>query len=180
MLNYFSNDYEVGIYSLAVNLVDMSYMVSSSISIILFPKLGTLKSILEKKILMKNLFLVSTPILILIYLLMGGLAPYAINILYGEQYIDTVKILQILIPGAFCWASSNYFFQFFASENKLLPTVLIPVLSLIANVILNYYLIPIIGNKGAAFASTCSYAICLVGMVVSYSVHIIKNIRESK
>ena len=172
MLNYFSNDYEVGIYSLAVNLLDMSYMLSSSVSIILFPKLGTMKNILEKKKLVKKVFFQFTPILVAIYLLMGGMAPYIIPVLYGVQYNDTIYVLEILIPGALCWASSSYLFQFFASENKFSPTIVVPALALIADVLLNCYFIPIAGNIGAAIASTCSYVICLAGMCFCYFYHI--------
>lgn len=168
MLNYYTDDYNVGIYSLAVNLVDMSYMVSSSISIILFPKLSTLRYISERKALVKKVLLVSTPILFFIYFIMAVFARFVINLLYGEQFIEAVPVLYILIPGAFCWATANYFCQFFASENKLLPTIIVPTLALIVNVILNYKLIPISGIRGTAFASTFSYLICLICMLLIY------------
>lgn len=172
MLNYFRDNFEVGIYSLATSLIDLTYMVSSSICIILFPHLGTLKSLKEKLKTLKKVFSVAVPVMIIIYLFLGILCPYVINILYGEQFSEASKITRLLIPGAFCWSSANYFFQFFLSENNFISPLVIPAISLIVNIILNVILIPLHGNVGAAIASTVSYGICFLGMLISLFIYI--------
>lgn len=171
MLNYFQNSKEVGIYSLATSLVDMSYMVSSSIAVILFPSLGTISKLSEKGKMLKRVCQVSMSIMLGIYILMEIFVEYAIEILYGEQYRATVQVLRILIPGAFCWGSSNYLFQFFASENRFKEIIMVPIIALLVNVIMNLYLIPSQGSIGAAIASVCSYAVCFIGILISFIIY---------
>ncbi len=166
MLNYFCNDYEVGVYSLAVSLIDLTFMVSSSICLVLFPHLGTLHRLSEKLKALKRVYMVILPIMGIGYMLMVLLTPYVIPVLYGEQFLEASDVLKILIPGAFCWSAANYLFQFFSSENSFTAEIVIPMISLIINVLLNCNLIPYYGNRGAAFASTVAYCFCFGGMLL--------------
>lgn len=167
MIKYFLDEYEVGIYSLATSLVELTFMVSSSIALLLFPRLGSLSRFEEKKKMLKQVYIATIPVMLAIYLAMGIGIRYVIVILYGTQYIDAIGIIRMLLPGAFFWSSSQYIFNFLATENKFLSSIIVPVITLILNIATNYYLIPVMGIMGAAAASTISYGVCFAGMLAS-------------
>lgn len=159
MLNSMVSADDIGIYSLAVNLSDLFYTVSSSVILIVFPKFASLENIKDKILymnkLLKGMFFITIPIL----LIFGILAPLFITIFYGEAYAESADVLRILLPGVFFWTYFNYFSIFFASENKFLHTIWIPVLATLLNIGLNLYLIPRISIQGAAISSSITYFI---------------------
>lgn len=157
MLKRYVSDEQLGLYSLAVNLAELFYMVSSSIVLVVFPKFSSIADFGEKAVYMKRLlkgmFFISVPVL----LAFAFIAPIFIKFFYGVDYAYSSYSLRILLPGIFFWTYYNYFSVFFASENKFIHTIWIPIVATALNVFLNYFLIPRFGINGAAVASTITY-----------------------
>jgi O-antigen/teichoic acid export membrane protein len=92
-----------------------------------------------------------------------------VNVLYGEAYADAALPLIILIPGIIAWSTSKSLSNLL-TYNLGLGAFLTKVSfgGLLANVILNYYMIKVLGwgINGAAIASSISYFLVAVAVVI--------------
>ena len=168
MLDYYMDDYSVGIYSLAVSIGEIVFMISNSVSLILFPHLGTLAGTEQKKNFIAETYKVMVPLLLAIVTAIFIVAKKFIVLLYGEEYYDSATLLRLLLPGIFFWALSQFFYSFFSAENNLKMTIVVPSIGFIINFLLNYFLIPAMGTHGAAIASSIAYGFCFAGMLFAY------------
>lgn len=167
MLNAFVNGSEVGYYSLAVNLSEMLYFLSSSISLVLFPHLSKLSDKTEKIELIKKVYIYGGTITIICAVTMEGLAPYLIPYLYGKLYSAAIPVMRILIIAIVFWSLASFAYSYFSSEGKLFPTIIIPIITLIINIVCNILWIPKHGIMGAANASLVSYIFNCVAIILS-------------
>lgn len=170
MLDYFLNSKEVGYYSLSSSLAEMIYMVSSSVSLILFPHLGTVQTTLEKVTFIKKVNKVMIPIMMSLVLIALCVSSFIIPFLYGEAYTSSILPFNILQIGTFFWAMSSYYYSFFASLNLFKITIIAPTIGLVVNIILNIFLIPLMGIAGAAISSMICYILCFIIMVSYYNI----------
>lgn len=171
MLKSFLPDEQVGIYSLAANLSELFYTVSSSVALVAFPKFSSLTKFNEKQAYMKKLlygmFFISVPIL----LLLGFTAPFFIHLCYGNEYFESVSPFRILLPGIFFWSYFNYLTIFFSSENKFIHTIWVPFALTVINIVMNRYLIPRSGINGAAIASSITYFAGFIMLAFCYIIY---------
>lgn len=158
MMNYFLDSREVGLYSLAVNLSDMLYIFSSSVSTVLFPQLSKFNSTKERAILLRKVFTHIIPLVAGAALMLWVSAEFVIKVLFGEDYIGSIPLLRILVVASFLWGISGYLFNFLSAEDNLMPTIIVPIIALLVNLGLNSIFIPLYGGAGAAVASVISYA----------------------
>ncbi len=171
MLNHYMDEYNIGIYSLAVGIGEMVFMVSASVSLILFPHLGTIADTKQRKAFMKKIYKVMGPISAAIIILMFIMAKWIIELMYGIEYYDAILLLRLILPGILCWSLSQYLYSFFSAENSLKSTIVVPCIGFVTNILLNYFLIPEIGTCGAAISSSITYGFCLIGMVIAYKMY---------
>lgn len=157
MLNYYLSKSEVGLYSLAVNISDMLYMLSGTITAVLFPKLSACKKIDEKINMFKKVMFVMVPLMILAALFMGVLAKVIIVILYGNEYIGSVPLIKRLLVASVAWGWLGLVNNFLASENRFWEMLVASLIGFVLNIVINYFLIPVYGAAGAALASNISY-----------------------
>lgn len=168
MINYLRGSESTGIYSLAVSLSDILYMVSSSVGLIAFPELGRTICMLEKRKLLKEILRKMNLLLFLLLCLAALVIRPVVQIAYGSPYIESVYVFLILLPGV--WAMSNVTIlnNFYASINKTEVAIFAGMMGLIVNIILNIFWIIQYGIIGAALASTCSYFAVLIVLFFSF------------
>lgn len=166
MINYMRGSRDTGVYSLAVSLSDVLYMVSSSVGLVAFPELSRLPCLSDKRKLLKDIFKkINLVMLILIVLASLAIIPI-IKIGYGEMYLESIKAFWILLPGV--WAMSNVTIlnNFFASINKIEVSIIASMLGFVGNIAFNIIWIERFGIIGAALSSTCSYFIILFILII--------------
>lgn len=168
MLNYYMDEYSIGVYSLAVGIGEMVFLISSSVSLLLFPHLGTLTDTNQRKLFVEKVYKVMVPVSFAIILIMFVMAKVIILLMYGEEYYDAVLLLRLILPGILFWSLSQYLYSFFSAENHLIETIIVPSAGFIINIVLNYLLIPQIGARGTAISSSITYGFCFLGMILSY------------
>lgn len=161
MINYFMNEVSVGYYAAAVKFVEIWYFVPAIICSSLFPAIINAKNTnhLVYKKRLKALYLLMIVIAVSIALPATFLSSWAINILFGSEYLLSVSVLQIYI-----WSGVGLFIgwvinQYLLSENKTKTIMLYNLFNMILNILLNLLLIPRIGLNGAALATLISYSI---------------------
>ena len=170
MLRWFADSTEVGLYAVAARFSEVWYFVPTAIVASVFPKLIELRESDEGTFhhRLQQLFDGLAVLGMLIAIVVTLLAAWFIPLIFGADYTASVAILVI-----HTWASVFIFMRAALSrwiliENALYFSLLTQGLGALSNVILNYFLIPLYGGQGAAWATLVSYAIASFFAVFLY------------
>ncbi|MEQ1528078.1 MAG: flippase [Methylococcales bacterium] len=170
MLKWLSGAHEVGVYAVAAQLSEVWYFVPVSIVASLYPKLIQLKednsNAYNKR--MQQIYDLLCFLGFTLALATTFAAQPLINLLYGAQYQEAGAVLAIHI-----WAGVFIFMRALLSkwiliENELMFSLLTQGFGAVANVLLNFYLIPLYGVYGAAIATLISYAVASYVVLLFY------------
>lgn len=157
MIRNMSSSYSTGIYSVGVNFSSMFLMIPDAFKDVLFGDASkknfdshTAYSAIKVSIGISVLGIVA-------WLLMGK---FAISLLYGTDYLSSYHVTTILFFGCI----SLTFFKilqpiFIADGNQTIACIYLGI-SVLSNIVANYFLIPSLDYIGAAFASVISYSVC--------------------
>lgn len=167
LLNYFKDPKSVGFYSIAVSLVELLYLVPELIGMILFPKLTSAGSQNINRNTMQVLRVIFF-VLTLATLFLFASSRWIIVLIYGRQYVASVALMRILLPGFLAMSLYYIFFSYFYSRGRPEIVTLIIFLTLLFKVILAFVLIPNWGIKGAAICSTVTYSFCALTFIVVF------------
>lgn len=160
-------NYEVGLYSAAVKLVEIWYFIPGIICWSLFPAIVNAKKnsliIYRKKL--KALYSLMVGIALFIAIFSTILAPWIIIVMFGQEYSGAIIILQIYV-----WSGIGLFLgwpisQYFLSENRSRAILFYNLFLMLANVTLNLILIPRLGLVGAALSTLVSYSLGSIGAI---------------
>jgi O-antigen/teichoic acid export membrane protein len=152
---------ELGIYSAAVRLSEVWYFVPTIITLSLFPSIYNTKKInndmyeIRLQRLYTLLFWISTSIAVIVTLFSG----YVVDILFGKAYSDAGIVLSIHIWTGIFVGLAVVKGQWQISENLTRHHLYGALVSVFFNVAFNFWLIPIFGVVGAAFANLISQLI---------------------
>ncbi len=166
LVNYILGESQLGVYSIALQFMDVMYLLPMTLGLLLFPKVSanandpgelTAKvfrfSVLAMGLMCVGIVLVAHPL---------------IQLMFGEKFLDAVLPLIWLAPGIFALSLSNIILNDLAGRG-LPPIVMIaPALGLVANVALTLGLIRSHGITAAAIGSSAAYCIMLAVLVVYF------------
>jgi O-antigen/teichoic acid export membrane protein len=157
IVNYFLGSYSTGIYSISAKISEALFLIPSTVALIFFPKVSSLKE--KARPFANKVLLGVSGVMLLACLLSLLLAKPFILFLFGEAYFDSILPFQILIPGIFFLSLGAILMTYFASRGMPLLAIFTPFLGLMVNIILNLYLIPLYGINGAAISSSLTYTL---------------------
>lgn len=157
MIRNMSSSYSTGIYSVGVNFASMFLMIPDAFKDVLFGDASKKKFDSQIAYQTIKVSIGISVIGIVGWILLGK---YAINLLYGNEYLNSYSVTAILFFGCI----SLTFFKilqpiFIANGNQVVACVYLGI-SVVANILINYFLIPSIDYIGAAVASVISYSVC--------------------
>lgn len=114
---------------------------------------------------------------ILICTLIALFSEFIINITYGQEYAKSIPVLQVLVFKAVGTALLSIGGQLIIIENIHKWAFIRNILSCIVCVILNYYMIPMWGIMGTAWATiiTVVFTGCLSNIFFPQYIHILKK-----
>ena len=166
MIGSMLDNYNVGIYAVAVKLVEIWYFIPIIICSSLFPAIVNAKKagIEIYKNRLNNFYILMAVIPIAMAIPITLLAKPIIQILFGSGYLESIPILRIYI-----WSSLGLFLsmavgQYLMSENLVKTIFISNFIAMIINVILNFIFIPRYGIVGSAWATLISYFILPIGV----------------
>lgn len=157
----------VGLYSAAIKLSEVWYFIPGIICGSLFPAIINSKKTNQVSYFrrLKKLAVLMFFIGFIIALVVSLLARPIILILFGGEYFESISVLNIYawsIIGIFLGSvSANYLI----AENYVKIYFWVSLLGALTNVLLNLWLIPIIGINGAAVATVISYSLVVLGLL---------------
>lgn len=157
IIAYFMDDVAVGVYSVAVLLAERIWLISQSVSSVLFARVANLSNDDER-----NRFTSIASRNTLFITLIGGLflaiiSKWFIELFFGMEFVDSVKPFLYMIPGVVIFSMSKVLANDFIGRGYPEINTYIAFVTALTNFGLNIWLIPIYGVKGAAIATSSSY-----------------------
>jgi len=161
MIKEILGDYAVGQYSAASRLSEGCYFIAIAIISSLYPAIVNAKQHSQARYenRLKNLYSLMFFLAVAMSIPVTIISPYAINVLYGEQFSEASGVLIIHI-----WASIFVFLgmtsgRWLLTEELQIISVFNTVVGAALNIGLNLIFIPKFGIEGAAWASIISYSV---------------------
>lgn len=155
MVKAMLGDFQLGIYSIAVHLAELAFLVPTSIVSAFEARLYSVSKENKTKITEKTIkmsFYVTS-----IICLIGILCKPLVTVLYGREYEPAGLCMIILLLGIAFASIGKIAPAYFYTQGKPKIHLLVSSIVLLINIIFNYLLIPRYGINGAAIASTISY-----------------------
>ena len=168
MLAYFMDVADVGYYSIAVTLAEALWYLPSTVGTMIFARTIGLSSDEANRTtprICRNTLLITLLASLAVFLL----GRYVILLLYGSEFLPSVRPLWILLPGIVSLSVYKVLGNEIAGRGKPVINSIALGVSLVVNFFLNWLLIPRWGISGAAFASTVSYTVTAVMTLVVFT-----------
>ncbi|MCD4746853.1 MAG: polysaccharide biosynthesis C-terminal domain-containing protein, partial [Bacteroidales bacterium] len=95
------------------------------------------------------------------------IAPFLVPLLYGKAWVQSVEIVQYILPGILMLILAKVMGTRLAGIGKPYVFMFVAIPALIINIIFNYMWIPDFGGLGAAMATNVSYTfLTVIGLFV--------------
>ena len=159
MVNFFKGAAEAGFYSLVSSFGDIFFILPFSIVTVIFPKINA-----EDKSKKESIAKYSRISLSLAFLMAIGALLFirpVIGLLFGEEFLASVRPIILLLPGLIAWSVAGVLGQYFFSVGYPLKLTISWFLVAVLNIILNFIYIPQYGMAAAALSSTVTYLLAL-------------------
>jgi O-antigen/teichoic acid export membrane protein len=166
MVKYILSAEEAGYYSIAVSMADMVYMLPLVIGTILFPKLSAMASNQEKWAFTRKVAVSVGLVMAVVVSIAAFISKEVVQFLFGTAFMPAVPAFIWLMPGVFMLSMTSIFSSYIASQYIPLILVILYFLIALINMVLNWFLLPILGIIGAAISSTISYLLILMGILL--------------
>lgn len=169
LLDKLSDQYEIGIYSKGSNIIQYLWNIPMMLSTIIFARSAAAKDglMFSKKV--AQLLRLSVLLIGAAAVVMSLMSRIIIVGLFGPNFEGSIIILQLLAPGVVLLTIFKVMNMDLAGKGKPWVALKAMVPALVINVLLNFWLIPILGAKGAALASTISYSLASILFLYFYS-----------
>ncbi len=159
---------QLGVYTLAINFVDIISVTSNMIGVVLLNKFAALNDDSASLAILRKIFvfmIVFNLVCITGMLLFGH---FIISFVYTSEYIGAYKAFIYLIPAVFGLTLGSLFNTFLWSKGFPVFTIIAPAVGALIKVIMSYILIPRFGYIGAAMSSSAVYMLWLIMLMTWY------------
>ncbi len=163
-IKHYHDNWHVGQYSVAVQAAELIYMVVSTASLLLFPKLAD-KSPQEAAYYVRRTLRITLHLMLILLTVWAFTGRIFIIAVFSSRFAPAVSPFYILLPGMFFLALWSVSTRYFAVTGMPLFVPMAWVIFSAVNIILNIFLIPSLGVAGAAAASSLTY-MCVAGFLL--------------
>jgi O-antigen/teichoic acid export membrane protein len=166
-VNFYEGPKILGVYSLAVNLAQLFWMLPNSVGAVLFPNIASMdneKSLLYTKMLCRIVFTIT----FLLGCFGGFIFAYLIPYLYGNQFLPSSLLFLILLIGVLPFSIKIIISSYYGGIKKTNLDMIGSIIAFVVCITLDFLLIPNYGAKGAAYASIFAYLCNTLFMIISF------------
>lgn len=169
LINIFLNPIAVGVYFIAVRLAESIWLISQSVTTVLFPKVSSENNEKNLKeftpLVFRNVLFVTFFVAFLLFVL----SHWLIVFFYSNEFLGSVLPLQILLFGTPLIAGWQVLANDIGGRGKPMINTYISGFSVILNITANIFLIPKLGITGAALATDISYSALFLITIFVYA-----------
>jgi O-antigen/teichoic acid export membrane protein len=158
----------VGLYGAGVVIAEGLWMPSQAVSTALFPTIAAEETEAARRSITplaarNTLWLTAIAGAIVLVV-----AVPLVELLYSSRFSASANVVRILVPGIVLFSAARVVTNDIAARGRPLVNSVVAAASVVCNVALNVVLIPRYGINGAAWASTCSYALLFLATIGVY------------
>lgn len=164
VVNLFRGAGEAGVYSVASQVAMMLFLLPGVVATLLFPRIASRQ---DERGELTCLVTRHMAFVMLVVCLVTVPASFILPALYGAEFAEAVALLLILLPGVYLVGLEAVLVQYFNAAGLPRAVPLFWVATLVFNVAAVFALVPRFGARGAAVASTLSYAM-IFALVMFY------------
>jgi O-antigen/teichoic acid export membrane protein len=175
LLNHFAEFRTVGIYSAAFNIASILDLVALSFFVVIFPKVSRFTTRNEYVDFVKRFLIGAIPLYLFVCILLWVVSKPLVAVCYTSEFIGSVSILRILVPGFAVYLIALPLSAIILSRNKPQLLVAYDFIALLIMFSGGIFLIPSYGAEGVAVASLISHLIFMALVIVGI-LNEIKNI----
>ena len=169
LVNLFLGPAAVGVYVVAVVLVERLWLISQAVSTVLLPRLSRLLSQKAHDDLLSPMIarwvMALTSVAALVVALLSG---PIILLVFGAEFGGAVLVVLILLPGVVLLSPARIIANDLAARNRPELNMYTDAAVVAINIVANVLMIPRYGLNGAAAATTLAYAMGLTGRLWIY------------
>jgi O-antigen/teichoic acid export membrane protein len=168
LLSFFLSASAVGLYSMAVGIAEKLWLVSKSAATLIFPMVSAetedQKRTSFTSFVGRTVFLVTAIGATILFVLAHRLIPF----LYSEEYLPSVSLFRVLLPGIVFLSAARILANDIAGRGKPMLNTYAGGVVLLVQLSLNIIMVPEWGALGSAWASTIAYGIDLAARIYLY------------
>ena len=161
MIGQMLSNSAVGVYSAAVRISEIWYFIATAVAASVLPTILQAKknNPAQYREHLQRLFDLMTWLAVVLALSITFFSSQLVTVLFGAEYNEASGILIIHV-----WATVFVFLgvaggTWFLAENQQVISLQRTAIGALTNVVLNFFLIPLMGVVGAAWATLISYAV---------------------
>ncbi|WDL98093.1 oligosaccharide flippase family protein [Alicyclobacillus sp. ALC3] len=167
MVEWLAGWKSAGWYGVAVSLSELLWQVSQSLSLIVYTGIASADH-RDSMALTERTFRYS-----FWFLIVGGglmyLAAPVVPVLYGHKFARSVPLFEILLIGTVAYGATGVLTQFFTDQlGKVKYPVYLQGWCVVVNLVTCWFLIPRLGMRGGAIASSAAYMMALILTIAYY------------
>jgi O-antigen/teichoic acid export membrane protein len=168
VLGVMSTPEALGLYSIAVNVSELLWILPDSLSLVMYNKIAAAPSQKERVRLTDQVHRALLVIMIGLGLFFAILGHWLILFMYGKAYVNAALPLAVLIPGSVVLASFKIISKFFGASGMPGKSSFITIVGASIGIALYFLLIPPFGLIGAAAASSTCYIVTTGLAIILY------------
>lgn len=157
VVDYYNGAEQLGLYSLAVNLTQMMWLISDPIGAVLRAYLSAPEYQSIKTRVMEAYTRLNSTVILTFSFVAFFCAPYLIPLVYSSAFAETVLPFQVLLLGNYFACSSKILSVNNYSDKRMKINLIATAVGLVITIAADFYLIPKYGIAGAAWASNAAY-----------------------
>jgi len=167
LTNAFLGSRDVGFYSAGVSVAEIVQLIPTAVSVVLYPELGSLKSVERVRATLGALGAT-------LFLMLGGgvllavLLPWGLPLLFGRDFAPAVPAALWLMPGMVGLTMLRMIGTATSVQGRPEYRTYAAVIGLLASVVLDFLLIPRFGIVGASWTSSITYWISALVIAALY------------
>lgn len=158
-------DAQIGIYSVGISIAEKIWLVSDSLRDVLYSKLVKGRDTEE----VNKVIRISVSACTVLVLGLAALGKPFIILCFGKDYAESYYPMLIILFGTLVMVYYKIIQAYNIVHKKQKTNFLFLIISVIVNVVMNWFLIPVWGIYGAAAASLASYTVCALCFIFEYS-----------
>jgi O-antigen/teichoic acid export membrane protein len=178
VVGFFAGKTAVGRYTLAVSLAQLLWLMSNSVATVLLPKVAAATDMGDSVRHTARVTRLSLWATAACSLALAALGSQAIPMLYGEAFRPSVLALLCLLPGIVIFSVANVLAAYIAGIGKPRLNFWVSAISLVITIGLDFALIPKLDIVGAAIASTVSYSVSALLLIIFFIRETGSSVRE--
>jgi O-antigen/teichoic acid export membrane protein len=167
IISYFLTPSSVGLYVVAVTMAEVIWKLPDAIGSVLLPRIAGMSSAEAKDFTPRACRIIILPLCVVCFTILL-FSDKLILLVLGPQYAQSINVLMLLTPGIMMLSIWKILANDLIGQGYPGLYSVTSGLALVTMISLDFLLIPIYGINGAAIASTLSYAITTVSIVVIY------------